>query len=118
MLDFDLIKNVLVVAIAGSIITTAIVQKIKEMVSNKKVLSVLSLLISLAIGTLFSICFSNLSIIDGIWVGVITWVGADTIYKIFEDKIFTPFSKLHEIEEVPKEDIKTLDDLKEEIENE
>ena len=109
MLDFDLIKNVLVVAIAGSIITTAIVQKIKEMVSNKKVLSVLSLLISLVIGTLFSICFSDLSIVDGIWVGVNTWVGADAIYKTFEDKIFTPFSKLHE------EQYKTLDDLKEEV---
>ena len=33
MLDFDLIKTILVVAIAGSIITTATIQKIKEICS-------------------------------------------------------------------------------------
>lgn len=118
MLDFDLIKNVLVVAIGGSVITTAVVQKVKEVVNNKNVLVVIALLISLVIGTLFSMCFSDLSLVDGLWVGLITWVGADSIYKTFEDKIFTPFSKLHEVVEVPKENTKTLEDLEKEAEDE
>ena len=34
MLDFELIKTILVVAIAGSIITTATIQKIKEILNK------------------------------------------------------------------------------------
>lgn len=63
------------------------------------------------IGTLFAICFSDLSIVNSLWVGLISWVGADAIYKTFEDKIFKPFSKMQEVVEVPKNQIKTLDDL-------
>lgn len=114
MLDFDLIKNVLVVAIAGSIITTTVVQKIKEIVTKKNLVLILSFCISQIIGTLFSICFSDLSLIDGFWVGFITWLGADTIYKTFEDKIFTSFSELHK----EQESTKTLEDLEKEVENE
>ena len=33
------------------------------------------------------------------------------IYKTFEDKLFKPFNKLQEVVEIPKSQIKTLDDL-------
>lgn len=114
MLDFDLIKNVLVVAIAGSILTTTTIQKLKEIITKKKLILILSFCISQIIGTLFSICFSNLSLIDGFWVGFITWLGADAIYKTFEDKIFTSFSELHK----EQESTKTLEDLEKEVEDE
>ena len=67
----------------------------------------------MVIGTLFAICFSDLSIINSLWIGLISWIGADAIYKSFEDKIFKPFSKMQEVVEVPKEKIKTLQELKE-----
>ena len=35
MLDFELIKNILIIAMASSIITTAFVQKIKEAIEFK-----------------------------------------------------------------------------------
>lgn len=111
MLDFNLIKSVLIVAIGSSIITTAVVQKIKETLNTKKYLGLISLGVSMIIGTLFAMCFSDLSIINSLWVGLISWVGADAIYKTFEDKLFKPFNKLQEVVEVPKSQIKTLNDL-------
>ena len=95
MLDFDLIKIILVVAIAGSIITTATIQKIKELLNSKKYLGLISLAVSMVIGTLFAICFSDLSIVNCLWAGGICWLGADMIYKAFEDKIFTKFSDMN-----------------------
>lgn len=115
MLDFNLIKNILIVAIGSSIITTAVVQKIKESLNSKKYLWLISLGVSMAIGTLFAICFSDLSIVNSLWVGLISWIGADAIYKSFEDKIFKPFSKMQEVVEIPKDQIKTLEDLEHEV---
>lgn len=95
MLDFDLIKIILVVALAGSIITTATIQKIKETLKTPKHLGIISLLVSIAIGTLFAICFSDLSLVNCLWAGGICWLGADAIYKSFEGKIFTSFSQMN-----------------------
>ena len=115
MLDFNLIKLVLISAIASSIITTATIQKVKENLKSKKYLWIISFAISMIVGTLFSYCFSGLSLVNDFWVGLISWIGADAIYKSFEDKIFKPFSKMQEVVEIPKEQIKTLEDLKDEI---
>lgn len=94
MLDFDLIKTILVVAISASVITTSLIQKIKELLPTKKYLGVIGLTVSVIIGSLFALCFSVLEIVNCLWVGLITWLGADMIYKTFEDKIFTPYSEM------------------------
>lgn len=109
MLDFELIKLVLVVSIASSIITTGLIQKIKENLNSKKYLWIISLGVSIIFGTLFALCFSKLSFLNCLWVGLISWIGADMIYKTFEDKIFKPFSKINEVVEVPKENEITFD---------
>lgn len=115
MLDFNLIKNILIVAIGSSIITTAVVQKIKETLNTKKYLGLISLGVSMIIGTLFAICFSDLKAVNCLWVGLISWIGADAIYKSFEDKIFKPFSKMQEVVEIPKSQIKTFKEVQDEI---
>ena len=95
-MNFELLKNVLIIAIGSSIITTALVQKIKEgfgFKSSKKIILV-SFGVSMIIGTLFSLSFTELTIINSLWVGLISFIGADTIYKAFEDKIFKSFGKL------------------------
>lgn len=99
-MDLDLIKQILVVAIASSIISTATIQKVKGVLKNKTLLYILALIISVAIGILFALSFSNLSLQNAIWVGLITWVGADTIYQAFEDKIFTSFSDMNSNTEI------------------
>ena len=99
-MDLDLIKQILVVAIASSIISTATIQKVKGVLKNKTLLYILALIISVAIGILFALSFSDLNIQNAIWVGLVTWVGADTIYQAFEDKIFTSFSDMNSNNEV------------------
>ena len=103
MLKFELIKNVLIVGIGAGIITTALVQKIKEGLKTKKYLVLISFIVSMIIGTLFAKYFSDLSIVYCLWAGLFSFIGADVLYKTFEDKIFTPFSKMNEVIEVPKE---------------
>lgn len=93
-MELELIKQLLLIAIGASIISTATIQKIKEQLSNKKWLYFTSLIVSMAIGILFAICFSEVSIISSVWVGLFTWIGADSLYKAFEDKIFTKFSDI------------------------
>lgn len=115
MLDFNLIKLVLISALASSIITTACVQKVKENMKSKKYLTLISFVVSMTIGTLFSYCFSDLSIVNNLWAGFITFLGADLIYKSFEDKIFKPFSKMQEVVEIPKSQIKTFKEVQDEI---
>ncbi|MBE6144050.1 MAG: hypothetical protein E7169_00530 [Firmicutes bacterium] len=107
MLDINLIKNILIVSIATSIITTAFVQKVKETIKFKKSnrLVFVSFIVSMILGPLFSLSFSNVSIINSLWVGLISFLGADMLYKMFEEKVFTPFSKIYEdgTIEIPKE---------------
>lgn len=94
-MNIELIKNILIVAVGASVISTATIQKIKEQLKNKKALFIVSLIISIVIGTLFSLSFTELSLINSIWVGLVTWIGADALYKTFEDKIFTKFSDIN-----------------------
>lgn len=108
MLNLDLIKNILIISIACSIVTTALVQKIKEAFEFKKSnrLVIVSFAVSMVIGTLFALSFSNTSLINSLWAGLISFIGADTLYKMFEDKIFKPFGEIYKKEtvEIPKDD--------------
>lgn len=109
MLKFDMIKNILIIAIASSIITTAFVQKIKEAHKFKKSnrLVYISFVVSIILGALFSLSFSDASIIDSLWVGLFSFIGADTLYQMFEDKIFNSFGEIHKesVVEIPKDNI-------------
>ena len=84
-MNLELLKQVLIVGISASIFSTAIIQKIKEQLKSKKWLFFISLVISIGIGIFFTLSFTELNIINSIWVGITTWVGADLIYKSFEE---------------------------------
>lgn len=107
-MNFDLLKNVCVVAIAGGVITTAIVQQLKSAISfkNSKNIIWLSLVVSLVIGTLFARCFSELTWVYCLWSGLITWLGAEAIYLALEEKVFTPFRDMQkdDVTELPRGD--------------
>lgn len=109
MLKFDLIKNILIIAMASGIITTAFVQKVKETIKFKKSnrLVIISFIVSMILGTLFSLSFSDINLINSLWVGLVSFIGADTIYKMFEDKIFKPFNEIYKKDtiEIPKTNI-------------
>lgn len=104
-MDLELIKQILIVAVTSSIISTATIQKIKEQLKSKKWLFIIGLIVSISIGTLFALTFTELTIVDSLWVGLVTWVGADAIYKAFEDKIFTKFSDIENVVEIERSDL-------------
>ena len=95
-MDIDLIKQVLIVAISSSVISTSLTQKIKEGFKFKKskTIVLVSFVVSVLVGTFFSLSFTELSLINSLWVGLVSFIGADAIYKTFEDKIFKSFSDL------------------------
>lgn len=99
------ITKLLLIAMMSSLISTLTVQKIKERLKNKKWLYFASVFISISLGILFAIYFPKVSIFDALWVGLFTWIGADNLYKAFEDKIFTKFSDI-----VKKDDTKIKED--------
>lgn len=97
MLNLTLIKNVLVIAMSSSIISTALIQRIKEGTKSKKYMLLKSFIISMFIGITFTLSFSNTTLLNALWVGLISFIGADAIYKTFEDKIFDSFSSLENV---------------------
>ena len=103
-MNLELLKQILIVGISASIFSTAIIQKIKEQLKSKKWLFFISLVISIGIGIFFTLTFAELDIIGAFWVGISTWVGSDTIYRAFEDKIFKKFSDINNIIEIKRED--------------
>ena len=87
MLNFSLLQGILTIAIACSSITVIFVQKTKRFCSNSKQVPIYSLIVNIIIGFLFSRTFSNISYINSIWVGLFSYLGADTIYKGLEGNI-------------------------------
>ena len=96
MLNLELIKNLLIISVASSVITTALVQKIKESFAFKKssVIIIVSCWVPRIFGTLFALTFSDAKLQESLWVGLFSFVGADPLYTAFEDKIFNSFANI------------------------
>lgn len=99
-MNLDLLKTILVVGIGASCFSVETIQKVKEMLKSKVWLYVLAFIISFGIGICFSLSFSDLSLLNSIWVGLATWVGADKLYKAFEKKLFIPFGDMNKDDEI------------------
>ena len=99
-MDLELIKQILIVGIGASCFSVATIQKIKECLKTKKWLNFIAFIVSFVIGIGFTYSFTELDFLNSLWVGLTTWVGADALYKTFEEKIFTPFSDLDDTEDV------------------
>lgn len=85
-------------ALLNSILITSLVQKIKENIkikcSNNCI--IISLLTSFIFGTFFSLTFSNLDLLSSFWSSILSFIGADYLYKILEGKIFKSLSTIKE----------------------
>ena len=104
-MNLEIIKQILIVGISASIFSTSIIQKVKEQLKSKKWLFLISLVISIGIGIFFTLTFTELDLVNSIWVGITTYVGADTIYLAFEDKVFKKFSDIENVIEIERDDI-------------
>ena len=103
-MNYDLIKSLLIIAISSSIISTSFIQKIKtiSILKCSNCLIYISFFISMLFGIVFTISFTNYDIISALWVGLFSFIGADSLYKAFEDKIFKSYSKLNDVTEIKR----------------
>ncbi len=104
-MNIELIKMLLVIACASSILSTAFVQKIKtaSIIKCNSCLLYISFFISMLFGIIFTLSFTKYSLIESLWVGLFSFLGADSLYKAFEDKIFSSYSKLQNIIEIKRD---------------
>lgn len=88
-MKIELIANILLISVASTFISTQLIQRIKENFKVNKWLSlaITSLIVSFATGFLFTLTFTNLGIINALWVGLISYAGAEIIYQNFKDKL-------------------------------
>lgn len=95
-MDLELLAQILSVAVASGVICTQTTQFIKESgLTNKIALRIVSAIFSFAIGFLFGHSFTNLSAEYCFWVGGLSVIGAEAIYKSFEGKFgLKPLSEI------------------------
>lgn len=106
-MNIELIKALLLVAVSSSIISTSFVQKIKtvSLIKCSDCLVYISFLISMSFGMLFTLSFTEYTLVDSLWVGLFSFIGADSLYKAFEDKLFKSFNKINEVKEIERKDL-------------
>lgn len=89
MIDMKLLQELLIIAIAVSVITVAFIQKTKGMFKKSKWVNPYSFIVNMILGVIFSLSFTDASVVDGLWVGLFSYIGADTLYKSLEGKLKT-----------------------------
>ena len=106
-MNIEVIKALLLIAVSSSIISASFVQKIKtvSLIKSSECLIYISFLISMSFGILFTLSFTDYKLIDSIWVGLFSFIGADSLYKAFEDKLFKSFNKINEVKEIERKDL-------------
>lgn len=87
MLKLELLQQLLVIAIALSTVTCAFIQKTKKFFKSNKCLCKYSFIVNMVIGILFCISFTTVDFPTSLWVGLFSFLGADTIFKTLEGKL-------------------------------
>lgn len=104
MLKLNILKDLLIVASINSIICLSFIQKMKRYFSCSKCIPLYSLIINGIIAVLFCISFTTVKFPISLWVGFLSYVEADTLYKQLEGKLKS-FSELKNIESDEVEEI-------------
>lgn len=101
-MNVDLLKSLLIIALSVSIISTTFIQKLKSLpfITNKKYVVYISFAFSMILGILFSLSFTDIKVVESIWVGFFSFIGADTLYLMLEDKVFKSFSSIKNDEQI------------------
>lgn len=87
MFHIEYLQELLIIGIALSTITCALVQKTKIIFKSSKYIMLYSLLINLVIGVIFCLTFTDITLPNSLWIGFFSFIGADSIYKTLEGKI-------------------------------
>ncbi len=113
MLKLDYLQQLLIVAIALSVITCAFIQKTKRYFKSSKYLSIYSFFVNMLVGILFCITFTNVDFPTSLWIGLFSFIGADTIYRTLEGKLSSYKDVINKnTVTIPKENIINEEDEK------
>ena len=87
MFHIEYLQELLVIGIALSTITCAIIQKTKPLFKSSKFITLYSFIINMVVGVVFSLTFTDVTLPTSLWIGLFSFLGADSIYKSLEGKI-------------------------------
>ena len=87
MFHIEYLQEFLIIGIALSTITCAIIQKTKIMFKSSKFIVIYSFIINLVIGIIFCLTFTDITLPTSLWIGLFSFLGADSIYKSLEGKV-------------------------------
>ena len=104
-MNIDLIKALLTIAVASSILSSTFVQKFKSVsiIKCSSCLIYISFVISMLFGIVFTLSFTDYKITEALWVGLFSFLGADSLYKAFEDKIFSSYSNINSVTTISRD---------------
>ena len=90
MLNYSLLKDLLLIATIFSPIMMAFIQKTKRFLPSSKLIPLYSLIVALAGSYFFSLIFTkDIGLLESIWIGLFSFLGADTIYTALEGKLLS-----------------------------
>lgn len=107
MIDINLLQELLIIAIAVSVIAVAFIQKTKGIFKKSKWINLYSFVVNMVLGIIFCMSFTEANIINSLWVGLFSFLGADTLYKSLEGKLSSfkdIVNKREEIVVIPRGD--------------
>ena len=115
MLNLTLLQQMLVVAIALSVVTCAFIQKTKKFFPCSSCLVIYSFVVNFVVGILFCMTFTEVGFPNSLWVAFFSFIGADTLYKSLEGKetSVTSIEGREAAIEVIKKDLKAYNDYME-----
>lgn len=87
MFHIEYLKQLFIISIALSVITCAIIQKTKGLFKSSKLIIFYSFLLNMVIGIVFCLSFTTISFPNSLWIGLFSFLGADSLYKSLEGKI-------------------------------
>lgn len=87
MFHIEYLQQLLIMGIALSVITCAIIQKTKFLFKSSKFITLYSFIVNMVIGIIFSQTFTDVALPTSLWIGLFSFLGADSIYKSLEGKI-------------------------------
>ena len=84
-MNINILMNILSTASLASVIATQTIQYIKQ---NFKITNCfIFIVLEFITGTLFSLSFTSLGIINSLWFGFIVIIGSEALYKVFKGKL-------------------------------
>ncbi|MBO5138170.1 MAG: hypothetical protein J6B89_00835 [Bacilli bacterium] len=87
MLKLSLLQQMIIVAVAMSTITCSFIQKTKKYLKKSKLICLYSFVVNMVTSVIFCITFTEVKFPESLWVGLFSFIGADTLYKSLEGKV-------------------------------